>query len=234
MRVLWGSFALFMIGCSLFGEPDLEGTRAMRGKGDTAEDDVTEGGDNNAKTDASTTQQTPSGTDAGVVDAALVDAAPVQTGPLKAFASSEIVSGALGGLAGADALCNKLAKAAALPGTYVAWISVSGTNAVDRVKSNGPWQLVNGTTVATTKADLTKGSLTSRFDKDEKGATPPAAEDRVWTATSANGTFSGPDCNGWTGGGSGLVGEAEQTNGGWTALTNEACSEVNRVYCLQQ
>ena len=28
--------------------------------------------------------------------------------------------------------------------------------------------------------------------------------------------------------------EAGQTQYGWTALTDEACTEVNRVYCLQQ
>jgi hypothetical protein len=32
----------------------------------------------------------------------------------------------------------------------------------------------------------------------------------------------------------GLVGEAEKTDNGWTALTNEACTEVNRDYCFQQ
>jgi hypothetical protein len=43
------------------------------------------------------------------------------------------------------------------------------------------------------------------------------------------------NCADWGGtGGEGLVGEAEQTNGGWTSLENEDCTEVNRVYCLQQ
>ena len=149
--------------------------------------------------------------------------------------SSTLTTGNIGGLAGADALCNNAAKAAGLPGTYTAWLSTTAVNAVDRIKADGPWQLVNGTEIAKTKADLVKGSLAQRFDKDEKGNTPPPDEDRVWTATGPNGTFSAGDCNGWGGtGGNGLVGEAEQTDGDWTALTNEDCTEVNRVYCLQQ
>jgi hypothetical protein len=182
---------------------------------------------------AEETRGTPDATPSNVPDAGPVDAAPA--GPLRAFVSSTLTTGNIGGLTGADALCNNAAKAANLPGTYTAWISTSTANAIDRIKANGPWQLVNGTEVAATKADLTKGTLTKRFDKDEKGNTPPPEEDRVWTATGPNGTFSAGDCNAWGGtGGTGLVGEAEQTNNGWTALTNEACTEVNRVYCLQQ
>jgi hypothetical protein len=170
--------------------------------------------------------------DAGPSDAA-VDAR--RLGPFKAFVSSTLVKGnAIGGLAGADALCNAAAKAAGLPGTYTAWLSTSTSNAIDRIQVDGPWQLVNGTTLAATKADLTKGSLAERFDKTEKGTTPPAAEDRVWTATNGNGTFAGPDCNGWTGGNNGTVGEAEQKSAQWTNLVAEGCGEVNRVYCLGQ
>jgi hypothetical protein len=180
------------------------------------------------ETPAETTPPPTTSTDAGTIDA-------TPTGPLKAFVSSTLTTGNIGGLTGADTLCNNAAKAASLPGTYTAWLSTSTVNAIDRIKTNGPWQLVNGTEIAATRGDLTKGTLSKRFDKDEKGNTPPPEEDRVWTATGPNGTFTAGDCNAWGGtGGSGLVGEAEQTNNGWTALTNEACTEVNRVFCLQQ
>jgi hypothetical protein len=101
-------------------------------------------------------------------------------------------------------------------------------------QANGPWLLANGATLVATKADLAKGSLLARFDKDEKGATPPEVEDRVWTATSGNGTFAGKDCGGWTGGNEGVVGEAAHKDGQWTDLVAEGCNEVNRIYCLQQ
>lgn len=156
-------------------------------------------------------------------------------GPLKAFVSSTLTTGNIGGLTGADDLCNKAAAAAGLPGKYTAWLSTTTVDAIDRITANGPWHLVNGTEVAKDKADLVKGTLAKRFDKDEKGNTPPPEEDRVWTGTGPNGRFSSSDCNGWGGtGGKGLVGEAEQTNGGWTSLVEESCTEVNRVYCLQQ
>ena len=113
-------------------------------------------------------------------------------------------------------------------------MSVSGSDAVDHITSNGPWHLVSGEVVAASKAALTSGALAHLVDKDEKGATPPAAEDRAWTATGANGRYVGPDCAQWTGGGSGLVGEARNDNAGaWTDLVAEACSEANRIYCFE-
>jgi hypothetical protein len=163
----------------------------------------------------------------------LPDGAP-PSGPLKAFVSSAIVTGAFGGIAGADKICNDLAKAQGLAGTYVAWVSTTGTNAIDRITANGPWQRVDGPVVAQTKAQLATGTLTTALLRDEKNQTPPAAEDRVWTATGADGKFvGGSDCAGWTGAGNGRVGEAEHTDSRWTALTDEACTEVNRVYCFQ-
>jgi hypothetical protein len=156
-------------------------------------------------------------------------------GPMKAFVSSTLHQGSkLGGVEGADAICNQLAKAASLPGTYKAWISAGNTNAIDRFTGNGPWQRMDGQIVASSKADLAKGALTISLDKDEKGQTPPAVEDRVWTATGMDGKKSGGDCNGWTGNGAGRVGEAEQAGGHWTSLVDESCGQVNRIYCFQQ
>jgi len=167
-------------------------------------------------------------------DAALSDAADAAKTSLRAFVSSTTPTGNLGGVAGADALCNQLATASKLGGTYRAWVSVSGADAVDHITSNGPWHLVSGEIVAASKAVLTSGTLAHLVDKDEMGATPPAAEDRAWTATGANGRYAGPDCAQWTGGGSGLVGEARNNNAGaWTGLVAEACSEVNRIYCFE-
>lgn len=159
---------------------------------------------------------------------------PLPAGPLKAFVSSATVNGGLGGVAGADKICNDLAKAQGLAGTYVAWISTTGVNAIDRITANGPWQRVDGQVVAQTKAQLATGALTMPLRRDEKNQTPPDAEDRVWTATGADGKFiGGSDCAGWTGAGAGRVGEADDTDAHWTSLEDEACTEVNRVYCFQ-
>jgi len=171
-------------------------------------------------------------------DAALVDAADAGDAnrTLRVFASSALLSGNMGGLAGADLKCQQLATAKGFPGTFKAWLSVSGTNAIDRITGPGPWYRVDGAIVVASRAALASGTLLTTLDKDENGATLPAAEDRVWTATVANGSYGSPDCNGWTSSGSGAdgrVGEAEHVDQQWTSLTNEACSQVNRIYCFE-
>lgn len=162
------------------------------------------------------------------------DAADAAKASYRVFVSSTTPTGNLGGVAGADALCNQLATAAKLGGSYRAWVSVSGADAIDHITSPGPWKLVTGELVAADKTKLASGTLSHLIDKDEKGATPPPAEDRVWTATGGNGRYVAPDCAQWTGAGSGQVGEARNgAANAWTSLVAEACAEVNRVYCFE-
>ena len=234
-RAFYIAVAMAIVGCGGFsiGDGDIGGDdglsapeRAPRARSEDASTSTLEGGGSTTPNDP--TNPTP---DAGTTTP---DTGAPPTGPLKAFVSSSIVTGGFGGLAGADKICNDLAKAQGLAGTYVAWLSTAGTNAIDRITANGPWQRVDGQVVAQTKAQLASGALTTALLRDEKNQTPPAAEDRVWTATGANGMFvGGSDCAGWTGGGDGRVGEAAHTNGQWTALEDEDCTEVNRVYCFQ-
>lgn len=179
--------------------------------------------------------------DAGdvVVAEASVDAVADAPGtPLRVFVSSQVRSGNLGGLAGADAWCKQLATAASLGGSgkWVAWLSVNGTDAIDRVTARGPWQLVTGQLVASTKASLTSGSLLAPIRRTESGTLVAPSDDRVWTGTRANGTSQDLACNGWSSGGSGFgsVGEAEFANADWTAQSIEACANANRVYCFEQ
>ena len=190
------------------------------------------------------TPSLPTSDGGGGMDTSVVDLGPqdAQTDPrdgadanhaLHVFVSSAVISGALGGVAGADLKCNSLATAAGIPGTYRAWISVAGTNAVDRITSNGPWYLVGGQLVASTKAELVGGTLKHGIDHDEKNLHAPAAEDRVWTGTAPNGTFDGPECGVWSGAGQARVGEAEFSDGRWSSSTVEACGQVNRVYCFE-
>lgn len=180
------------------------------------------------------------GTDASIVDPGPQDAAADQRDgadanrALHVFVSSALISGsALGGVAGADLKCNSLASAAGIPGTYRAWISVAGSNAADRITSSGPWYLVGGELVASTKAALVGGTLKHGIDHDEKNVHAPAAEDRVWTGTAPDGTFDGPECGVWSGGGQARVGEAEFSDGRWSSSTVESCGQVNRVYCFE-
>ena len=76
------------------------------------------------------------------------------------FVTSETHSGNLGGLAGADAICQRLATAAGAGNrTWRAYLSTHGTqsepavNARDRI-GNGPWYNADGIMIAASLADL--------------------------------------------------------------------------------
>lgn len=176
--------------------------------------------------------------DAGVADA---DAEAGYTGPLRAFVTAATWTGNLGGVAGADQKCKDAAIAANLGGSgiWVAWISINGAaavSAVDRLTSTGPWQMVDGTVIATDKADLTDGQLAAALRRDEKNEVVGAANDRTWTGTRADGTPGQNDCAKWTAGNgqnAGTVGEANQANGNWSNLGPETCNNDNRLYCFE-
>jgi hypothetical protein len=225
---------MVIVGCGFsIGDEDIGGDDGLAAPDRTGRA-RTEDASSGAPDSGTSTDPNPNPSPAPDSGTTTPDTGAPPAGPLKAFVSSSIVTGGFGGVAGADKICNDLAKAQGLAGTYVAWVSTTGVNAIDRITANGPWQRVDGQVVAQTKAQLATGALTTALLRDEKNQTPPAAEDRVWTATGANGTFVGcSDCAGWTGAGNGRVGEAEHTNGQWTTLVDESCTEVNRVYCFQ-
>jgi hypothetical protein len=80
------------------------------------------------------------------------------TQPMSFFVTSEPIGkgGDLGGLAGADAQCQKLATAAGSTKTWHAYLSTQGPNAVnarDRI-GNGPWYNARGAVVANSVAQL--------------------------------------------------------------------------------
>lgn len=79
----------------------------------------------------------------------------------------------LGGLKGADAHCQKLAKAAGSGKTWHAYLSTQGkggVNARDRI-GKGPWQNIKGETIAKSVADLhsDNNKLTKQTALSEKG-----------------------------------------------------------------
>ena len=97
---------------------------------------------------------------AAVAAAALGDAALLaqeQDPPMTFFVTSSDQSANLGGLAGADAICQRLATGAgAGDRTWRAYLSTQGPNAVnarDRIGS-GPWHSADGTQIAVNVADL--------------------------------------------------------------------------------
>jgi hypothetical protein len=116
----------------------------------------------------------------------------------------------LGGLKGADAHCQKLAKAAGSTKTWHAYLSTQGSGAVnarDRI-GKGPWQNFKGETIASSVADL--HSDNNKINNDtalsEKGEVinvqgGPNRHD-ILTGSKPDGTAFPPDkdmtCKNWT------------------------------------
>ncbi len=169
----------------------------------------------------------------------------------------------LGGLAGADAQCQKLATAAGSTGkTWRAYLSTSqpAVNARDRI-GRGPWQNVKGVVVAQNVDDLhsDNNKLSKENSLTEKGATVNGRGDTPNTHDILTG--SGPDgrlpmgatnCNNWTSNAAGPaaanVGHHDRQGGGaspnsWNAAhATNGCSQANLVatggaglfYCFAQ
>ena len=170
------------------------------------------------------------------VDAAVDAVADADAGPpvLRVFLSSSERDGRFGGFAAADVVCNNLAGLAGYGGTWVAWLSTKGgADAFDRLTSAGPWYLVTGELVATTKAQLVSGVLIHAIDRDEKRVAHPALTNAAWTGTGIDGRAGNNDCNGWTTGAQGGVGDCDFSDTRWTFDRNDNCSLLNRFYCFQ-
>lgn len=112
----------------------------------------------------------------------------------------------LGGLAGADAHCSKLAEAAGVTGkTWHAYLSTKDTDARDRI-GKGPWVNAKGEKIADDVASLhsDKNNLTKQTALDEKGEVINGRGDKpnrhdILTGSNPDGTRA-PDktCGDWT------------------------------------
>lgn len=150
------------------------------------------------------------------------------------FLTSTTQTGDLGGLAGADAVCNGLAALAQMPGTYVAWLSDGTTNALTRVTSNGPYTTRSGDPVANTLPELTDGTVTTAINEDENGTL--VGPQKVWTGTSTTGMALASTCSDWTSATasvSGAAGDAAATGATWTELGAETCDQPLAFYCIE-
>ena len=149
--------------------------------------------------------------------------------------SGLLSSGLLSGLEGADEKCQGLADAAGLVGTFKAWLSTRTENAKDRIPQEGPYQLVNGTVISDTLAELLDGTIDAPMNIDEGGTMVDALS--AWTGTRADGMHVGSseDCFGWQrdGGADGLTGAIQEQGATWTNFSSADCS-LNRfpIYCF--
>lgn len=158
----------------------------------------------------------------------------------------------LGGLAGADAICQRLATTAGAGGkTWRAYLSSSAAgnqpavNARDRI-GRGPWQNAKGVVVAQNVDDLhsDNNKLGKENSLTEKGAMVNGRGDSpnthdILTGSGLDGRALPGDmtCNNWTSGAAGgaSVGHHDKQGGGenpnsWnSAHTSSGCSQANLV-----
>ncbi len=159
----------------------------------------------------------------------------------RVFVTSTLQNGNLGGLAGADAICAARATAASLPGTYVAWLSTSTVNALDRLGSAKGFVRVDGKPFANAPADIVANKIFNPLRIAEDGSdvsssvVPGSSTLTVYTGTLGDGTVAtGATCSDFTDtAGSARRGEVSGGPVTWTARQNSNCTTTRRLYCFE-
>ncbi|MSQ02541.1 MAG: hypothetical protein EXR71_11750 [Myxococcales bacterium] len=168
----------------------------------------------------------------------------VERADTRVFVTSGNFTGGFGGVSGADAECQDAADTAGLGGTWIAFLSDSSQAAGSRI-ADGPYVLLDGTTVASSRADLLDGALSTAIHLDEYGA---SQSKWVFTGSTTAGSSaaSGSSVNGlcsdWTNG-CGVCygnhfyatsGRSYDTNSAWTNAGWLFCSQSSGLYCFEQ
>jgi hypothetical protein len=175
------------------------------------------------------------------------DAAPLPrytaTGtPNYVFVTSATIALDFGSLDAADKICADTAKAAKLPGTYVAWLSTSTINARQRLGTARGWIRPDGAPFADTIADIISNRIFYPPVIDENGRELRGSykKEPVVTGTLANGTVGGT-CMDWTTAVNSqnffpTVGVTTDTPIGWTAFDDRdypvGCDIGAHLYCF--
>lgn len=162
----------------------------------------------------------------------------------RVFVTNNTYDGNLGGLSGADAMCQKSADTANLGGNWKAWLSDSTTSVASRfIHSDNPYKLLDGGIIANNWVDLTDGTLNFPININESGTQIGNSGNKVWTSTKDDGSIYSwstnllNSCNDWIDnsyGKFGTVGDANKTvlwsgNG-----DGDYCAIKNRLYCFEQ
>jgi len=161
------------------------------------------------------------------------------------FVSSVPYDGNLGGLTGADSVCQARASVASLPGagTYKAVMSNSSIPANSRIFITMEVRNTNGMTVATDSSQFWSGSIQNPVDYDEMGTQIISVLD-VWTNTDSSGSIVDTiaingSCDNWTSNQfihGGFLGRADMTDSEWLKKLAGAqnCNQAFRIYCISQ
>jgi hypothetical protein len=185
-----------------------------------------------------------------LIAAGCEDSAPtIPTGTTTSFfvSSARSTTGNLGGLAGADSTCQRLATAAGHQGTWRAYLSVERdpangnqpAHARDRI-GNGPWYNANRLLVAnnlnelharTGDAELFVDEFGLRINGQWTGSPTPNEHDILTGSTSDGRVMTGSTCGDWTSSATTAVGQVGHSDGmGPQQNTNPPLSSWNSAH----
>ena len=152
----------------------------------------------------------------------------------------QVPTGALGetpaeALAAADAFCQSEAERADLPGTYMAWLSNSSNDAVERIRLSretepSGWLRMDGRAFIGSLGDLTTGPIYYPVRFDQFGS---ESSDKYLTGTLADGTRQADTCDDYTStDASARGGSPVDGSDGWTASWGSACNGNAALLCM--
>lgn len=152
------------------------------------------------------------------------------------FVTSTTVTGGIGGLPAADAICQARAAAGGLPpGNYIAWLSTFSVDAASRLGTARGFVRTDGKLFADTQTGLfINQAVLNTILTDENGLA--VTLDDVWTGTLNTGTAAPNNCADWTNGTGSLTGTAGLTQGGpvsWTLYSFPTCDTQAHLYCFR-
>jgi hypothetical protein len=199
----------------------LDGAEVLAGTDPKAADSDGDGASDGIEVALATDPNDPDSDDDGLVDGDEIAVTEVVVTPAT-------FDGALGGLPGADAICEAEAITRGMPDptTARAWLSDSAVDARDRIPIGPYARFGSGETIAVDFDDLTDGSLVN-------GLTPSPAV-LTWTGTDTAGFATSPNCADWsTTSGVGKTGSSNVTNAAWTYFgPNFSCANLRALGCF--
>lgn len=162
--------------------------------------------------------------------------------PKVVFVTDGVFTGAFGGLAAADAVCQQRADNAGLGGDFMAWLSGVDSTPTTRFTTLplGPYHMLDGRIVASNFADLLDGELNEGISITEFGTLSPGTNG-IWTGTKADGSSGDSFCDAgggdWTSaadGELGSVGNRTLPVFDWTENSQAPCNLEFHLYCFEQ
>jgi len=162
-----------------------------------------------------------------------------------AFVTMSAQNGNMGGLSGADAICQAEADAVGLTGTYLAWLADNTGSPDSRfstaIKGTLPIVRTDGTTIANNWADLTDGSIDAQMNYSVYGAKKETNVSITWTNVANDGTLfnSSNTCVDWTSNNNADNGQTGTSTGttDWTERSfspTRDCQTRYQIYCFEQ